>query len=134
MVAKPARMTRKLRTSAKPPNTRGRTPIQDIIRDSFIGFPKILRSGPDSRDQLLAETLLEFLIERLERVQEGLAINLLDDLHAAATHLFQLWCVKLRLPGHLGRRLGGRDQHRLIARIERFEHRAVCDEADRCKE
>src|SRR3954453_6810409 len=70
--AKPASRTRKLRTSAKPPKTRGRTPIQDIIWDSFMGLPKFLRSGSDGGKQLLAEPLFEFRIERLDRIEEGL--------------------------------------------------------------
>jgi hypothetical protein len=41
-VAKPARRTRKLRTNAKPPNTRGRTPIHDIMCDNFMGIPAFL--------------------------------------------------------------------------------------------
>src|SRR5258708_16743179 len=121
-MAKPASRTRKLRTSAKPPNTRGRTPIQDITRDSFIGFPKLLRSRPDSSEQILAEALLELAFERLERIDEGLAIDLLDDVHSAAAQLFELWGVKLSLPGCLGSCLGSRDQHLLVARIELFEH------------
>src|ERR1700722_7581001 len=133
-MAKPASRTRKLRTSAKPPNTRGRTPIQDIIRDSFIGFPKLSRSGPDGCEQILAEALLEFTFERLDRIDEGLPIDLLDDVHSAAAQLFEPRGVELRLPGCLSPRPGGRDQLRLVARIELFEHRAVCDEGDRRKE
>ncbi len=60
---------------------------------------KFLTSRPDSGDQILAETLFEFLVERFERVEEGLAVNLLDYLHAAFAHLFEpLGSVKPRSP------------------------------------
>src|SRR5260370_37378683 len=127
-MAKPASRTRKLRTSANPPNTRGRTPIQDIMRDSFIGFPKLLRSRPDSGEQILAEALLEFTFERLERIDEGLAIDLLDDVHPAAAQLFEPWGGKLGLPGFLGSPPCGRDQQRLVPRIEPVEQRPGCHE------
>src|SRR5258708_9346032 len=115
-MAKPARRTRKLRTRAKPPNTRGRTPIQDNMTDSFIGFPKILRGGPDSGEHVLAETFFEFRLERLQRVKEGLAVDLLDDFHAAVAQLVELRGIKLRLPGDLGRRPGRPDPYPLIPR------------------
>src|ERR1700750_3044049 len=101
-MAKPASRTRKLRTSAKPPNTRGRTPIQDIMTDSFMGFPKILKGGPEGGEHVLAETLLEFRLERLQCVEEGLAVDLVDDFHAAVAQLFELGSIELRLPGDLG--------------------------------
>src|SRR6187402_2366744 len=91
-------------------------------------------SGPNSGEHVLAELLLEFRLERLDGVDEGLAVDRLDDLHAACPQLLELGRVELRLPGGVGARLGRSLQHLLISRIELLEHLAIGDEGDRREE
>src|SRR3954468_13807377 len=149
-MAKPASRTRKLNTSAKPPKMRGRTPIEDNIEDTFMGLPGLtcrmtcgvscriylqdLLGRPNRGDQLLAEPLLEFGIERLDRIDECLAIDLVDDLHARTSQFLQFRVVDLRLPGRFRTSLGGRHQGRLLGGRKLFEHLAIGYEGDRREE
>src|SRR6266702_444665 len=130
--ASSANTQRKPRTSAKPPKIRGRIPMRDRSNDRFMMFPGELRRSPDPGEQILAEALLEFGLQGFHGIDEGLAIDLLDDLHAGLAQPLELLRLVrgATLPGRLRTGLGCGNDGGLVGGLKALEHVAIGDEGD----
>src|SRR6201988_999163 len=128
--ASSATTVRKARISANPPKMRGRMPMRDRSRDRFMASSLLLGIGsfwcypfesgrrPDLGEQFLAEALLEFALQRLQGIDEGLAVDVFDDIHDVLAQLVELVRLVVHFPGLLRADLGGGHDGGLIGGTE----------------